>query len=102
MVKIKIKKPQYILVGADFSAQEVRMGSYASQDQDMINTYNSGVDLYALIASAAFDMPYEQCLEFYPSGEKIIYEGEEVITGVKTHTNLEGKKRRQDAKPINF
>lgn len=92
--------PGKVLVGSDFSAQEVRMGAYASQDQSMIGAYNEGKDLYALIASAAFDMPYEQCLEFYPEGTKIIYEGEEVITGKKTHTNLEGKKRRQNAKPI--
>ncbi len=89
-----------ILVGSDFSAQEVRMGAFASQDKNMIEAYSSGQDLYALIASAAFGKPYNECLEFYPEGTKIIFEGQEVICGNKTHTNLEGKKRRQNAKPI--
>ena len=92
--------PGYTLVGADFSAQEVRMGAFAAQDMNMINAYSSGQDLYSLIASAAFDMPYEECLEFYPEGTKIMFEGQEVICGKKTHTNLDGKKRRQNAKPI--
>ena len=99
-MKIKIKHPNYMLVGSDFSAQEVRMGAFASQDMGMINAYSSGQDLYALIASAAFGKPYDQCLEFYPEGTKITFEGEEIICGNKTHTNPEGKKRRQNAKPI--
>ncbi len=81
MYNIKVKKPNYVLVGSDFSAQEVRMGAYASQDQSMIGAYNEGKDLYALIASAAFDMPYEQCLEFFEEGKIIDFEGEKVICG---------------------
>ena len=92
--------PGKIMVGSDFSAQEVRMGAFSSQDPSMIDAYVQNKDLYAQIASVAFDSTYDNCLEFYPEGTKIIYEGKEVICGKKTHTNVEGKKRRQSAKPI--
>lgn len=66
----------------------------------MIKAYSEGKDLYAVIASMSFDKPYEDCLEFYPEGTKIIYEGQEVICGKKTHQNKEGKERRTQAKSV--
>ena len=37
----------------------------------MIKAYNEGKDLYAVIASIAFDKPYEECLEaFGPEGKE--------------------------------
>lgn len=88
------------IVGADYSAQEPRLTAYYSQDENMINAYLQGRDLYAVIASMSFDRAYEDCLEFYPEGTKIIYEGNEVITGYKTHQNKEGKTYRTMAKSI--
>lgn len=32
----------------------------------MIKTFQDGKDIYATIASIAFNMPYEECLEFHP------------------------------------
>ena len=66
----------------------------------MINAYKENKDLYSVIASMSFDRPYEDCLEFYPEGTKIIHEGKEVICGNKTHQNPEGKKYRTYAKSI--
>jgi len=66
----------------------------------MIKAYAEGRDLYAVIASMSFDKPYEECLEFYPEGTEIIYEGIKVICGNKTHQNKEGKERRAQAKAI--
>ena len=54
------------------------------QDPMMIEAYQHGKDLYAQIASLAFNKPYEQCLEFNPDGT----------------TNAEGKERRSQAKTI--
>lgn len=93
-------RTNYRIVGGDFSAQEPRLTAFYSQDPQMIDAYRSGKDLYAVIASAAFNVPYEDCLEFYPEGTKINYEGKEVTCGHKTHQNKEGKQRRTAAKSI--
>lgn len=56
----------------------------------MLQAYKEGKDLYAQIASLAFDKPYEDCLEFYldENGKKT------------SETNKEGKERRTQAKSI--
>lgn len=59
-------------------------------DKKMLEAYQQGKDLYAQIASLAFDKSYEDCLEFYldENGKKT------------TKTNKEGKERRTQAKSI--
>lgn len=89
-----------MIVGADFSAQEPRLTAFYSQDKAMIDAYDANKDLYAVIASKAFNMPYDDCLEFYPEGTKIQVDGKEVICGNKTHQNKAGKERRSFAKSI--
>lgn len=93
-------KNGYRVLGGDFSAQEPRITAHISQDESMLKAYNEGKDLYSVIAAMSFDRKYEDCLEFYPEGTKIIYEGEEVVCGNKTHLNVEGKKYRNSAKQI--
>ena len=93
-------KPGYKIVGGDFSAQEPRLTAQYAQDPQMIQAYIDGKDLYAVIASASFNKPYEDCLEFYPEGTEIEYEGKKIICGHKTHQNKEGKNRRSMAKSI--
>lgn len=66
----------------------------------MLKAYQEGKDLYATIASMSFDKPYEDCLEFYPEGTEIEFEGEKVVCGYKTHLNVKGKERRSQAKSI--
>lgn len=93
-------KPGYKIIGADYSAQEPRLTAFYSQDENMINAYKEGRDLYAVIASMSFDRKYEDCLEFYPEGTVIDYEGQKVVCGHKTHQNKEGKTYRTMAKSI--
>ena len=93
-------RTSYRIIGGDYSAQEPRLTAYYSNDENMINAYKENKDLYSVIASMSFDRPYEDCLEFYPEGTKIIHEGKEVICGNKTHQNPEGKKYRTYAKSI--
>ena len=93
-------QPGYMLVGSDFSAQEVRIAAFASQDMDMINAYKEGKDLYSVVATAMFNNKYEDNLEFYPEGTEIMFEGKPTICGNKTHMNKEGKLRRQSAKAV--
>lgn len=76
--------PGCVLLSSDYSAQEPRITAHLSGDEKMIDAYNSGLDLYARMASLAFNMPYEECLEFRPDGTK----------------NPEGKERRGKAKAI--
>lgn len=100
MVKIKVKHPQYSLICCDLSAAEVRTSANASRDPDMIKAYQEGKDLYSLIASKAYNNNYEDNLEFYPEGTKIMLEGKPHICGHKEITNKAGKVRRQDSKSI--
>lgn len=74
----------YVMLSCDYSAQEPRLTVHLAQDQKGIQAYLDGKDLYAEIASLAFGVPYEECLEFRPDG---------------TH-NPEGKDRRGRAKAI--
>ena len=90
----------YRIIGADFSAQEPRLVAHYSQDENMLNAYLNKQDLYSVIASQSFNVPYEDCLEFYPEGTEIEFEGQKVICGYKTHQNKEGKNRRTQAKSI--
>lgn len=74
----------YVMMSSDYSAQEPRLTATMSGDEKMIQAYCEGKDLYAAIASIAFQKPYEECLEFRPDGTK----------------NKAGKERRGQAKAI--
>ena len=65
------------MVGADFSQQEPRILAHLCGDENMINAYKTGKDLYSTMASLAFKVPYEDCREFREDGS----------------VNKEGKKR---------
>lgn len=72
------------MLSCDYSAQEPRLTAQMCQDEKMIKAYKEGKDLYCEIASIAFGVPYEECMEFRPDGTK----------------NPEGKERRGQAKTI--
>lgn len=79
-----VASPGCVLLSSDYSAQEPRIAAHLSQDAKMIQAYKTGKDLYAEMASLAFGVPYEECLEFRPDGSK----------------NPAGKERRSQAKAI--
>lgn len=84
-IRLMFKAPKdYVMVSCDFSKQEPCILASASNDHKLIKTFNDGIDIYSVIASMAFNCPYEDCLEHYPDGS----------------TNKEGKKRRTVAKKI--
>lgn len=74
----------YVLIGGDYSQQEPRLTAHCSNDEKMKESYHRGKDIYATIASLAFDKPYEECKEFREDGT----------------VNPEGKERRSQAKAI--
>lgn len=72
------------LVGADYSQQEPRITAHLCGDENMINAYKTGKDLYSTMASLVYHVPYEECREFREDGS----------------VNKEGKKRRSHVKAI--
>jgi DNA polymerase-1 len=73
-----------VLLSCDYSGQEVRVTAHMAHDRKMIKAYQDGKDVYVEIASLAYNVPYEDCLENFPDGT----------------TNPEGKARRGSAKSI--
>ena len=57
-------RTRYSICGSDFSAQEPRSTASLANDESMSNAYKEGKDLYAVIGSKSFHVPYEECLEF--------------------------------------
>lgn len=77
--------PGYVMLSSDYSAQEPRLTAFVANESAMIKAFQEGRDVYANIASLAFNVPYEKCLEFHPD----------------THEyQPDGKARRGEAKTI--
>ena len=77
--------PGYVMMSSDYSQQEPKLTAYVSQDPNMIDAFQHNRDIYATIASLAFNLPYEKCLEFHPD----------------THEyQPDGKARRGEAKTV--
>ena len=55
--------PGKVLICSDYSQQEPRVLAYISGDEKMIKAYEEGKDLYSIIASMIFDVPYRTCLK---------------------------------------
>lgn len=84
-MKINARSPGYVMLSSDYSAQEPRLTAFISSEEKMQQAFRKGRDVYATIASIAFDVPYEQCLEFHP----------------ETHEyQPDGKARRTEAKSV--
>lgn len=82
--KIFRAREGYKLVGGDFSQIEPRVLAFCSGDEAMINAYRESRDLYAIMGSKVYGLPYEDCREFYPDGT----------------VNPEGKERRSTMKSV--
>lgn len=85
--KMFVASDDYVLMSSDFSQQEPKcLSALCKQqgDSQMYDTFMAGKDLYSEIASKAFSVPYEDCLEFNADGT----------------TNKDGKARRTQAKSI--
>jgi len=58
--------PAYVMLSSDYSAQEPRVTAYVANEKSMIKAFQENRDVYATIASLAFNLPYERCLEHHP------------------------------------
>ena len=75
----------YVIVGSDFSGQEMRILASVANDRAMIDAYENNQDIYAKVASLVYKNDIEDNLEFRPgTGEK----------------QPEGKARRSAAKTV--
>lgn len=83
--QIEVHTPAYVLLSSDYSQQEPKITAHVSQDPNMVKAFQDGKDIYATIASLAFNLPYERCLEFHP---------------VTHEYQPDGKARRGEAKTI--
>lgn len=82
--KIFKARAGYKMVGGDFSQIEPRVLSYFSGDKDMQDAYKQDKDLYAIMGATVYNLPYEECREFYPDGT----------------VNPDGKHRRNTMKSV--
>ena len=69
--------PGYVMMSSDYSQQEPKLTAYVSNEPKMIDTFKEGRDIYATIASIAYGMPYEECLEFHPVTHEYQPEGKQ-------------------------
>lgn len=84
-MKINARSPGYVMLSSDYSAQEPRLTSFIANEEKMQDAFKHDRDVYATIASVAFGVPYENCLEFHP----------------ETHEyQPDGKARRTEAKSV--
>lgn len=77
------------IVGSDYSGQELRLAAYLSQDKTLLDAYATNRDAYSIIASMIFDMPYEDCLEFYKPGSIVEIDGKKVVSGTGKEEQVE-------------
>lgn len=59
--KLFVAPAGYYIVGADFSAQEVRIIAAESGEEVLLEAFAKGVDAYATLASEFFGKPYAEC-----------------------------------------
>ena len=73
-----------VYIGIDYSREEVAVCSAVCGDEKLIGSFKDNVDIYSFVASIAYDVPYEDCLEHFPDGT----------------TNASGKEKRSAAKAV--
>lgn len=81
----------YIIAGADFNGQELRVIAQGSQDPVWLDAFNNGRDLHGELASKIFGIPIEEV----KSAPEFVFVG-----GTKVY--LRGKSPRDVTKTINF
>lgn len=59
--KLFVAPPGWVMLGGDFSQQEVRAAAYFTQEKTLIDAYQQGRDVYASLASEFYGKPYEEC-----------------------------------------
>ena len=83
-MKVKVQHPEYVMFSSDYSQQEPKITACISQDPVMCKAFRDGKDIYATIASVAFNKSYNECLEFNPVTEEYQPDGKERRTQLRS------------------
>lgn len=78
--KFFIAKEGFVLCDADYSQIELRVLAHISGDENMLNAFNSGVDIHTLTASEVFDIPQSMVLPIMRSRAKAVNFG--IVYGI--------------------
>lgn len=68
--KTFLPREGYTFISGDYSKQEVVITAYLSNDEDMLQAFRDGKDIYSAIASLAYELPYEECTEDSEDGKE--------------------------------
>ena len=117
--KMFVAPDGYVLMSSDYSQQEPSCMASFCKEMGYDTLYNvrlGGGDLYSAVASACFNLSYEECLEHFPKDTPIMQNadgtwryatGEEIalcqytkLADGETDVYAEGKQRRNLAKPV--
>ena len=61
-----------VLVSADYSQFELRLAAILSNDENLINDFNSGIDIHTKTASEAFHVPFDKVTKDQRRAAKVI------------------------------
>lgn len=59
--KLFVAPDGWVILGADWSQQEVRCTAYFTQEPTLLEAYQNGKDVYASLAADFYGKPYEEC-----------------------------------------
>jgi DNA polymerase I len=59
--KLFVAPPGWVILGGDFSQQEIRCAAYFTQEPALLEAYEKGKDVYATMAADFYGKPYEEC-----------------------------------------
>ncbi len=70
--KVFIPKENCVFVDADYSQIELRILAHMSEDESLIEAYNSGMDIHSITASKVFNVPLGQVTKQQRSNAKAV------------------------------
>ncbi|MBH1980846.1 DNA polymerase I, partial [Candidatus Saccharibacteria bacterium] len=78
-----VAEPGNVLVSADYSQFELRLAAVLADDKDLIEDFNSGVDIHTKTASETYGIPLEEVTKDQRRAAKVINFG--VLYGMSPH-----------------
>ncbi len=80
MRKFFAAREGWVLVDADYSQIELRVLAHVANDENMIDAFNSGVDIHSVTASQVFNMPLDMVTPMMRSRAKAVNFG--IVYGI--------------------
>ena len=80
--KVFIPKDGFVFVDADYSQIELRILAHMSQDEQLIEAYNSAQDIHKITASKVFNTPFEEVTELQRRNAKAVNFG--IVYGISS------------------